>query len=213
MALTGGLASGKSTAARVLGARGVPVLDCDAEVAALYRPGQPGALRVGELFGPSALTPEGAVDRAALADRILGDSDARRLLEAEIHPLVRTRVREWLARQEPGRPAVVEAALMVETGSWREHDVLLVAWCRADQQLERAVARGMPRERAEGLLAAQLPVDEKRDRADVVVDTSGEIDELPVEVDRAWQDVLRLCAERLGRRSRGTTSSTDSVRI
>jgi dephospho-CoA kinase len=92
--------------------------------------------------------------------------------------------------------AVVEAALLVETGSYRAYDVLMVAYCTGDQQLERALARGIPEERARALMKAQRPLDEKRELADVVIDNSGPREDLQKEVERAWSEVTRLCQEK-----------------
>ncbi len=195
--LTGGLASGKSTVARMLAERGAAVLDADRVVHELYRPGEGGAREVVRLFGPGVLRPSGEVDRVELAARVSRDPGARKRLEEAVHPLVRERVREWLEALAavPGGPevAVVEAALLVETGSWQAYDLLVVVWCRPRQQLERAVARGMPEERARALLAAQLPLEEKVRVADVVVDNSGPPEALGAEVDRAWGEILARC--------------------
>ena len=194
--LTGGLASGKSTVASLLESLGAEVRDCDAYVHELYRPGGAGARAVAFLFGNSVLDHEGGVDRARLADRVLGDPEARRRLEGAIHPLVRFRVDAWLGGLDPRSVAVVEAALLVETGSWRRHDLLAVVWCSAEQQLERAVARGVPADRARGLLAVQRPLDELRSLVDVVIDNSGPRDALDAEVRRAWREITARCQRR-----------------
>ena len=194
--LTGGLASGKSTIAKILADRGVPVFDADAAVHLLYRAGGEGAAAVAELFGQEVLDAMGDVDREALAARVLGDVQARLQLEAAIHPLVRHLVAEWLESLHNEPVAVVEAALLVETGSFRDYDVLMVVWCRQHQQLERAIARGLPAERAEGLIKAQLPLDEKVEMANVVIDNRGNPEDLAQEVDGAWMQVLKLCADR-----------------
>jgi dephospho-CoA kinase len=194
--LTGGLASGKSTVAEILEGLGAEVFDCDSYVHELYRPGGAGALDVGYLFGGRVQTPDGGVDRALLAELVVGDPAARARLEGAIHPLVRSGVEEWLATLGPRAVAVVEAALLIETGSWRSYDVLAVVWCDPGQQLERAVARGVPLERAQGLLAAQVPMTEKRGLAQVVIDNSGTRDELDAEVRRAWGEIVRLCRKR-----------------
>ena len=198
--LTGGLASGKSTIAKTLAGRGVPVFDADAAVHELYRVGGEGAAAVAELFGQETLDAMGDVDREALAARVLGDGRARLRLEAAIHPLVRHMVAEWLKTLHDEPVAVVEAALLVETGSYRDYDVLMVVWCRQDQQLDRAVARGLPAERARDLMNAQLPLDEKKRAADVVVDNRGRLEDLEQELKRAWTKVLDLCADRNLRR-------------
>ena len=191
--LTGGLASGKSTTAKILAARGVPVFDADDAVHELYRRGGEGAAAVAELFGQEMLDAMGDVDREALAARVLGNSRARLRLETAIHPLVRHLIAEWLESLNTEPVAVVEAALLVETGSYRDYDVLMVVWCRQNQQLDRAVARGLPAERARGLIDAQLPLDEKKEVADVVVDNRGDLEYFAQEVDRAWTQVLNLC--------------------
>lgn len=191
--LTGGLASGKSTVAGVLETMGGEVFDCDAYVHDLYAPGGAGAMDVGFLFGDAVLDPEGGVNRALLAKLVLGDAAARGRLEGAIHPLVRNGVEAWLQTLGPRSIAVVEAALLVETGSWRTYDLLAVVWCDPGQQLERAVARGVPTDRARGLLAAQMPMTEKRGLAQIVIDNSGTRDELDAEVQRAWSEILTRC--------------------
>ena len=198
--LTGGLATGKSTVARILAARGVPVFDADETVHDLYEPGRAGAAAVAELFGASALDAEGGVVRATLSKIVLGNVSARLRLENAIHPLVRQSVFEWLESIGDRPVAVVEAALLAETGYYREYDVLMVVWCDQHQQLERALARGVPAERARGLINAQLPMAEKKELADVLLDNRGDLDDLSNEIDRAWSQVHRLCAERSTRR-------------
>ncbi|MFV2071617.1 MAG: dephospho-CoA kinase [Thermoanaerobaculales bacterium] len=194
--LTGGLASGKSTVARMLAARGASVFDADAGVHDLYRPGKAGARVVAELFGDQVLDAEGGVDRRALGHLVLQDADARLRLETEIHPLVRAMVAAWRESLGPVQVAVVEAALLVETGAWRNYDVLIVVWCEPNQQLDRAQARGMPLERARRLLAAQLPFEEKKRHAHVVVDNRGSLEDLGAEIDCAWSEIRAHCADR-----------------
>ena len=198
--LTGGLATGKSTVARLLAARGVPVFDADAAVHGLYEPGRAGAVAVAKLFGEAALDAEGGVSRATLSEMVLGNTSARLRLEGAIHPLVREAVLEWLELISDRPVAVVEASLLAETGSHRDYDVLMVVWCEQHQQLQRALARGVPAERARGLISAQLPMAEKRELADILVDNRGDFEDLGNEVDRAWSQVHRLCA---GRPARG----------
>ena len=198
--LTGGLASGKSSVARLLEARGVPVLDADREVHRMYRPGEAGAVVVARLFGDGVLAADGSVDREALAHLVLADDAALARLNAAVHPLVRTAVEEWVSGlgrgDEPPAVAVVEAALLVESEGRDAYDLLVVVWCPARQQLERALARGMAEERARAVLAAQLPIDAMRAAADVVIDNSGPPEALPAAVDRAWREVLERCAAR-----------------
>jgi dephospho-CoA kinase len=196
--LTGGLATGKSTVARLLAARGIPVFNADEAVHDLYEPGRTGAAVIAEIFGPEVLSADGRVDRAILAERVLGDPEERYRLEEAIHPLVRRELREWLKAIGDRPTAVVEAALLIETGSYREYDVLMVVWCEQHQQLQRARDRGVPAERLKGLMAAQLPIVEKKELADVLVDNRGDLEDLSSEIDRAWNEIRRLCEECVG---------------
>lgn len=196
MGLTGGLASGKSTVARILGDLGVRTLDADEVVHRLYEPGREGARAVVELFGPDVVDPNGAVNRAALRRVVLTTPEARRRLEGRIHPLVRAEIDRWLQQCPPDAPAAVEAALMVETGSWRTYDVVMVVWCTPEQQVARARRRGLPPDRIQALMDAQLPLEAKRAYADVVVDNTGDLEDLLAEVERAWAEVETRCARR-----------------
>jgi dephospho-CoA kinase len=197
--LTGGLATGKSTVAVMLGRRGVPVFDADAAVHRLYRAGEPGAEAVAAEFGFQTLDETGSVDRAKLAHRVVGDAEALDRLNRLVHPLVRDAIRRWLADLTP-QPmvAVVEAALLVETGSYSDYDALIVVSCEPVEQLRRAVARGMDETRARGLVAAQLDLAAKRAVADLVIENSGSLDELSEAVSAGWLEVKRLCRERCG---------------
>ncbi len=215
MGLTGGLASGKSTVAAMLGAKGAAVLDADAVVRELYRPGAEGAEAVRALFGPALLDVDGAVDREALGRRVLGDDAALMRLDDAIHPLVRHRVERWIdsLASSPATPpvAVVEAALLVETGGYRSYDLLVVVRCDPPEQIERAVARGMDRDRARALLAAQAPVSSACALADVVVDNSGSRDDLGRAVEEAWRRILAACRRRVGRPGQSRGGSSHSV--
>ncbi len=199
--LTGGLATGKSTVARVLAARGIPVFDADTAVHDLYEPGRAGAAAVAKLFGEAALDAERGVSRAELSEMVLGNNSARLRLESAIHPLVREKVLEWLESVRDRPVAVVEASLLAETGAYRDYDVLMVVWCEQHQQLQRALARGVPAERARGLISAQLPMAEKKELADILVDNRGDLENLGNEVDRAWSQVHRICAGHPRRRA------------
>jgi len=194
--LTGGLASGKSAVAEILESLGAEVFDCDAYVHELYLPGGAGAKDVAFLFGEMVLASDGGVDRSFLAELVLDDPAARQRLEGAIHPLVRSGVDAWVGTLGPRAVAVVEAALLIETGTWRNYDLLAVVWCGPEQQFERAVARGVPEDRARGLVAAQMPMLDKRELAEIVIDNSGSRDGLETEVQRAWGNIVALCERR-----------------
>ena len=194
--LTGGLASGKSTVAAGLERLGAKIFDCDAYVHELYRPVGAGAADLAFLFGESVIAADGGVDREKLAALVIEDAAARSRLEGAIHPLVRSGVSTWLQTLESRSIAVVEAALLVETGSWKSYDLLAVVWCEPHQQIERAVARGMTPGLARGLIAAQLPLADKRALAHTVIDNSKGRAELVAEVERAWEEIVTGCVQR-----------------
>lgn len=185
--LTGGIACGKSTVARLLAARGVPVLDLDQVARQVVAPGEPALAEIARRW-PGVVV-DGALDRKALGAVIVADSGARRELEAITHPRIWERTEAWLAAQR--EPAVVEAALMVETGSWRRYDRLLVVACSPAVQRARLAAReGYDPATVERWLAAQVPIADKVALADAVIWNDGDEAALADEVDRAWALVL-----------------------
>ncbi len=197
--LTGGLGSGKSTIAGWMRDAGCVVIDADRLVADLYRPGGAGAAAVRQLFGPAALTPDGAVDHAAVAARVFADDDARRRLEAAVHPLVRHRFEDLVAQVEAaadagGRPSaaagplivVLEATLLVEAGYGPGFDVIVTVEADPDVRLHRAVARGLPEASARARLAAQGDGSARLRGAHRVIDNSGDMDALR----HQFQDLL-----------------------
>lgn len=188
--LTGGVASGKSTLARLLSAFGAAVCDADVVVEELYRPGRPGALAVQELFGQKALAGDGGVDRDALARLVLTDPGARRRLEEAVHPLVRKSVEGWFAALAhasalPG-VAVVEAALLVETGAYRGQDRLVVVSAPYELRQERALAAGWTAKKFAQVVAAQLDDLAREAVADYVVRNEGGLDALERAARELW---------------------------
>jgi len=185
--LTGGLASGKSTVAARLAENGIPVLDADAVVHDLYRPGAAGARAVAAEFGEEFLDRSGAVDRSRLAGKVFGDPAALARLNARIHPLVLAVQERWLEERERAGDAlaVVEASLLVESGGRSRFDVIVAVSAPEPLRLERAVRRSGETER-EGLkrrIAAQLRDEEREKAADVVLTSSGTKEELLAKVD------------------------------
>jgi len=194
LGLTGGIACGKSTVATLLRDRGVPVLDADQVAREVVAPGMPALALVVERFGEGVLKPDGTLDRKALGALVVHDPQARSDLEAITHPAIWMAMEAWLHHQqtEGAAVAVIEAALMVETGSWRRYDALLVVRCRPSTQVARLQAtRGMDAATATAWLATQMPVGDKARRATAVIDNDGTLDELAQAVDRAWSTVSR----------------------
>jgi dephospho-CoA kinase len=170
LGLTGSIGMGKSTTAAMFAARGVPVFDADAAVHALYA----GPLAAALEAAFPGVAPDGRVDRAVLARRVVGDTTAMARLEAIVHPAVRAEERRFLAAAEAaGAPlAVLDIPLLFETGRDRDVDAVVVVTAPAEVQRARVLDRpGMTSERFEALVARQMPDAEKRRRADAVIDT------------------------------------------
>jgi dephospho-CoA kinase len=179
--LTGGLASGKSTVARWLAELGCTVIDADRVVADLYRPGANGAEAVRRLFGEDLLDVRGAVDHKKLGALVFGDPEARRRLEAAIHPLVGQRFAAIL--EEATGIVVMEATLLVETGGADRYDVVVTVEADPELRLRRAVERGVDPESARGRLGAQATTEARVAHADFVLWNEGSLDELRAQVE------------------------------
>jgi dephospho-CoA kinase len=171
LGLTGSLGMGKSTTARFFAEEGVPVHDADAVVHRLYD-GEAAAAIEAAFPGTTA---SGKVDRDRLAARVLGDSAALKRLEAIVHPLVQEAERRLLAEAETRgeKVAVLDIPLLFETGGEKRVDAVVVVSAPPDVQRSRVLERpGMTADKLDAILAKQMPDDEKRRRADFVVDTS-----------------------------------------
>ncbi|HEY6603116.1 MAG TPA: dephospho-CoA kinase [Xanthobacteraceae bacterium] len=171
LGLTGSLGMGKSTTARFFAEEGVPVHDADAVVHRLYD-GEAAAAIEAAFPGTAA---SGKVDRDRLAARVLGDSAALKRLEAIVHPLVQEAERRLLAEAETRgeKVAVLDIPLLFETGGEKRVDAVVVVSAPPDVQRSRVLERpGMTADKLDAILAKQMPDDEKRRRADFVVDTS-----------------------------------------
>jgi dephospho-CoA kinase len=186
--LTGGIASGKSTIARMFADLGCIVLDADALVAELYRPGQAGHQALVRTYGSDILRPDGEVDRQKLANVAFADEASAQKLNALIHPLV---MEEEARRQPEGDGIyVVEATLLLEAGGRQRYNRIVVVDVDRATQVARGVARGMAREEVERRIRHQLPRGERLAAADYVIDNSGDLTQAEREVRRVY-DALR----------------------
>jgi len=179
--LTGGIGSGKSTFAAALRGLGAPVIDADRLARDAVRRGTPALAAIREAFGDGVLGPDGELDRRRLAALVFGDPSARARLEAIVHPAVRQAVAEETARLVADGHAIAfyDVPLLFETGLDRDVDCVVVVYAPPALQRSRLMARDdISGAEAEARLSAQLPIDEKARRADVVVDNQGGLDEL-----------------------------------
>jgi dephospho-CoA kinase len=188
VALTGGIATGKSYVAARLHEAGVPVVDADVLAREAVAPGSAGLAAVAARFGPAVIGADGTLDRPALADIVFRDRQARRDLEAIVHPEVRRRTESFFSALPPETPfAVADIPLLYETGRDRDFDLVIVAVCSEAMQIERVMARdGATREQAEARIRAQMPIRDKARRAHFVVRTDGTF----AETDQEVADVL-----------------------
>ena len=190
VALTGGIASGKSTVANELARRGAVIIDADELAREVVEPGTPGLAAIVRRFGDGVLA-GGQLDRAALATIVFADPQARRDLEGIIHPAVRRRAAELEAAVPPTSVIVHVIPLLVETGQESDFDLCVVVDVDHQTQLERLMARGpMSREEAESRIAAQATREQRLAAADVVVHNVGTINDLRMQLDNLWSHLV-----------------------
>jgi dephospho-CoA kinase len=197
--LTGSIAVGKSNVSGLLAEFGCRVLDADVLARRVVEPGTEGLRAVVAEFGPQILRADGSLDRARLGAIVFGDEAKRKLLNSILHPLVKREQDEWLRRCESDEPegiAVVDAALMIESGGYRRFDRIVVVHCRPEVQLERLMRRdNLTREEAERRIAAQMSQAEKLRYADFDVDTSDGFEVTRQRVAQLYAELRQLAAE------------------
>lgn len=188
--LTGGIATGKSTVARILReALDVPVIDADQVAREIVAPGQPALAEIVTRFGQGVLLADGQLNRRALGAVVMADPEARKALDGITHPRIREAIQRQLRQlAEGGAPAAaVEAALLVETGAYRLYDALLVVSCSPQTQLQRLMSRErMSEEEARLWVQSQLPLAEKERLGTVVIHNDGDDASLRAAVRSAW---------------------------
>ena len=174
--LTGSIAVGKSYVSSVFAELGCHVLDADQTAREVVQPGTVGLNAVVNHFGNRVLSDNGTLDRQRLAELIFADPEQRQRLNAILHPFIIAKqdevMREWQA-VDPGGIAVVDAALMIESGGYKRFDKLIVVHCRPEVQLERLMLRtGLSLPEAQQRIDSQMPQQEKQRYADYLIDTS-----------------------------------------
>jgi dephospho-CoA kinase len=196
--LTGGIASGKSSVGRALADLGCHLIEADELGHQVLLPGGEAYDAVVNLFGDQILDQEGLIDRRQLAKLVFDQPDMLEKLNRLVHPAVRAREDQMMAeiaRADPKGIVVVAAAILVETGSYKRYDKLIVVVCTAEQQLERALKRGpYTREEILARLSRQLPLEEKVRLADYVIDTSGSKEHALEQVRAVYSSLRSLTA-------------------
>jgi dephospho-CoA kinase len=187
--LTGGIATGKTAVVAMLRELGCRVLEADKIAHQMIEPDGPAYEEVVREFGNGILTTEGLVDRRKLGAIVFGDPARLTRLNAIVHPPVleeQSRQLAAIAQADLHAIAVVEAALLIEAGFDKKLEYIVVTWCTPEQQLERLTAvgtgRGLTVEQARQRIASQMPVEEKRRRADTVIDCSGTLEHTRAQV-------------------------------
>jgi dephospho-CoA kinase len=189
VALTGGLGAGKSTVSKLLAERGAVIVDADLIAREVVEPGTPGLAGVVERFGSGILTAEGALNRPALAEVVFGDDEARRALNAIVHPLIAARSQQLIHSAPPGSIVVNDIPLLAESGR-KDFDFVIVVLADLDVRLSRLEGRGMGREQAQARIAVQASDEERAALADVIVYNNGTHAELVEQVERVWPQLL-----------------------
>ena len=195
MGLTGGVASGKSTVAAMLAELGAVVIDADQLAREVVAHGTDGLARVVEEFGPQVLTEAGELDRAAVGRLVFADEDARKRLEAIIHPLVHARGRELEAAAPEGALVVHDIPLLAESGRAGRFDAVIVVDAPRDLQVERMTSeRGWTVEDAEARIAAQATREQRLAIATHVIENTGTLEDLRDRVTEVFEELTRVDA-------------------
>lgn len=190
--LTGGIACGKSTVAAMLTELGAVLVDADRIAREVVEPGMPALGAIAERFGPSVLLENGALNRRRLGDLVFADPVERKALEAILHPPIRARMKELMQdaeMREPHRLVVVDVPLLYESNLAALFSAVMVVYIPAPLQIERLMARDkLSRDQAEARIRSQMPIEEKRRKADFVIDNSGSPEETKAQIDRFWRE-------------------------
>lgn len=179
--LTGSIAVGKSFVCEVLREQGCHVLDADKTAREVVEPRTEGLAQIAREFGRDVLNSDGSLDRKAMAVQVFADESKRKLLNSIVHPLVHEAQGRWVRQceiEDPDGIAIIDAALMIESGGYKRFDKLIVVWCEPAIQLKRLMLRdNLSEPEAMKRINSQMPQDEKKRYADFLIDTSHGLDD------------------------------------
>ena len=202
--LTGGIAAGKSTAGRMFAELGCHLINSDDITHQLFEPGQAVHSAVAGAFGKRILAPDGRIDRRILGEIVFSDPAARAKLNGLVHPAVIQRHREWLEekeQQDPQGVAIVDAALMIEVGTYKNYDKIIVVTCTPGIQRQRLRTRSnLTEEQIDARILAQMPMEEKVKFADFVIDSSGDLSKTRRQVEEISSKLQEFAASTSGMR-------------
>lgn len=191
--LTGGIATGKSTVARMLVARGAALVDADRIAREIVEPGQASLARIAERFGAGVIQEDGTLNRRLLGTIVFADAEERKALEAITHPAIRELMRDRIAALEAERPdrlVVADIPLLYESGLQHLYEGVMVAYVPREVQRLRLIERdGLAPEEADKRIGAQMDIEKKRQMADYVIDNSGTIADTEAQLDRFWRSL------------------------
>jgi len=200
--LTGGVACGKSTVARYFQDLGAHIIDADRVGHDLIGPGHAAHGEIVDRFGKEILDPGGRIDRKKLGPMVFADPQQLRALNAILHPRIIAHMRDLAAehrKRNPRAVVIIDAPLIFETGMDGTLYKVMVVWCRPEQQLERLMTKtGISREEAEQRIKAQMPLEEKRGRADYLIDCSGTLEESRAQAKGLYTELWRIVEEAHG---------------
>lgn len=191
MGLTGGIACGKSTVADMLTARGAILVDADRLAREVVEPGSPALAEICRIFGADMLQPDGSLNRKRLGEIVFGDEEKRKALEGLLHPPIRKLMKERMEEAErlyPDKPVVVDVPLLYESEMEGLFDEVMVVYVPQEVQVKRLMLRdGITEEQAQKRLDAQMPIEWKKEWADIVIDNSGTPEETERQIRELWR--------------------------
>ena len=194
--MTGSIAVGKTFVTEVFRELGCFVLDADKTAREVVANGTTGWQQIVGNFGENILAADGEIDRAKLGAIVFADAEKRLLLNSIVHPLVFDRQNQWLASVEAESPraiAIIDAALMIESGGYKRFDKIIVVWCEPEIQIRRLMARNnFSRAEAEQRIRAQMPQEEKKRYGDFLINSSGDFDETRRQVETIYKKLVEL---------------------
>ncbi|TVX98039.1 dephospho-CoA kinase [Cohnella terricola] len=190
--LTGGIAAGKSTVAKLLTDRGAILIDLDKIAREVVEPGQPALRAIAERFGQAVLQEDGSLNRKKLGEIVFSDSSERKALEAITHPAIRAVMKRRMTEYEEKTPEtliVVDVPLLYESRLEDYFEQVMVVYVPREKQLQRLMERDeISADDARKRLDAQMGIEEKKNRADIVIDNSGSLTRTEEQIDRFWRE-------------------------